>query len=204
MSRTFDDPRKFPQNAQFSTRQNLSQETPHNDNIPYTQQFPPSKDFHSILMEWFDTVDQDHSGKIGASELKNALSAGGEQFAKGSAEQMISMFDLDGDKSIDRKEFINLFGYIQKARSVFETHAIKGAVAYDQIGQALQDLRLNIQPNYELLLQILVKFDRNHSFSLSDFDQFLHMALWLGEQKAKHQKLGSTVPFEAYIAKLLR
>ena len=161
---------------------------------------------NTILYEWFNSVDQNRSGKIDSKELGSALSAGGEKFEKGVTEQMIKMFDLNGDKEIDKKEFISLFGYIQRARRVFDYEAKyhQGTIPLESLLKCLDAMRFNIKPSDELLLKLFTKFDTNQSFSLSNFDQFLHMCLWLGEQKSRYQTTKPKITFDQHLWNALK
>merc|ERR1719192_2376574 len=57
------------------------------------------------LKEAFKIFDGDNNGTIDATELATVMAALGEKLTKSDIEFMIKAVDIDGDKTIDFKEF---------------------------------------------------------------------------------------------------
>ncbi|KAF9437076.1 hypothetical protein BGZ76_002042 [Entomortierella beljakovae] len=56
--------------------------------------------------ESFDTFDMDRNGSINASELRSLLRVVGQKYHTSSVDNVMKLYDTNGDKSIDFNEFI--------------------------------------------------------------------------------------------------
>src|SRR3990167_2970055 len=67
-----------------------------------------SEDMYDEFKAAFDMFDVDSSGDISASELHSILTQLGKKATKADAEEMIKVFDENGDGKIDFDEFVKM------------------------------------------------------------------------------------------------
>ena len=74
----------------------------------------------TVLLLLLQAVDNDHSGKITAIELRQALlNSNWSHFNAETCRILIGMFDRDGDGTIDVHEFAALWKYVKEWKSCF-------------------------------------------------------------------------------------
>eukprot|EP00339_Tiarina_fusa_P010398 CAMPEP_0117057020 /NCGR_PEP_ID=MMETSP0472-20121206/39571_1 /TAXON_ID=693140 ORGANISM="Tiarina fusus, Strain LIS" /NCGR_SAMPLE_ID=MMETSP0472 /ASSEMBLY_ACC=CAM_ASM_000603 /LENGTH=243 /DNA_ID=CAMNT_0004773713 /DNA_START=163 /DNA_END=894 /DNA_ORIENTATION=+ len=141
---------------------------------------PQSNDEIFVLEQWFQSVDQDNSGEIDASELEAALNAAGDKFEKATISLMIKIFDIDKNGTIEFNEFTRLFKYINVMRQSYESFDTRnqGFLTLEQTRAALKQARYEFDnPNtYRLLFY---RFCRRKQTGIS-FEDFMQMAIFLG------------------------
>ncbi|RZC35354.1 EF-hand 7 domain containing protein [Asbolus verrucosus] len=109
----------------------------------------------SEAQRWFDSVDQDHSGRINRMELQSALiDCQGRKFSEIACKLMIEMFDGDHSGTINRNEFQQLFGYVNQWVAVFEHHDKdhSGYVDERELSQALQEMGYKLSLDFIKML----------------------------------------------------
>ncbi|KAI9556143.1 hypothetical protein GHT06_018717 [Daphnia sinensis] len=92
------------------------------------------------LIKWFQAVDQDKSGKISSSELRQALVVGnGAHFSIEACELLVKMFSSENSKTIDLQGFKQLFHYVNQWKTSFHMFDkdSSGAIDEKELGQAL-------------------------------------------------------------------
>ncbi|CAI0407712.1 unnamed protein product [Linum tenue] len=73
----------------------------------------------AILREWFDRVDSEKAGSITATQLKSALAVGNLEFPISVVQQMIRMYDFDGNGTMSFDEFVALNKFLIKVQHAF-------------------------------------------------------------------------------------
>ncbi|URE01914.1 hypothetical protein MUK42_02688 [Musa troglodytarum] len=68
----------------------------------------------AVLREWFERVDSNRSGNITAVQLQGALSVGNLDFSLSIVQQMIRMYDFDGNGTMNFEEFVALNKFLLK------------------------------------------------------------------------------------------
>ncbi len=73
-----------------------------------------------LILHMLQAVDKDHSGKITAIELREALvNSNWSHFNAETCRLLIGMFDRNNDGTIDFYEFAALWKYVQDWKSCF-------------------------------------------------------------------------------------
>ncbi|KAK7502963.1 hypothetical protein BaRGS_00005912 [Batillaria attramentaria] len=126
------------------------------------------------VAQWFQSVDQDRSGRITAKELQQALvNANWSQFNNETCRLMIGMFDRDMSGTIDINEFSSLWHYIQQWRSTFERYDSNrsGSIEANELHSAYQQMGFNVTPRF--VQTVVYKFDTyvRRSLTLDNFIQ---------------------------------
>ncbi|THU67091.1 hypothetical protein C4D60_Mb05t21000 [Musa balbisiana] len=73
----------------------------------------------TVLREWFERVDSNRSGNITALQLQGALSVGNLDFSLSIVQQMIRMYDFDGNGTMNFEEFVALNKFLLKVQNLF-------------------------------------------------------------------------------------
>ncbi|URE01913.1 hypothetical protein MUK42_02688 [Musa troglodytarum] len=73
----------------------------------------------AVLREWFERVDSNRSGNITAVQLQGALSVGNLDFSLSIVQQMIRMYDFDGNGTMNFEEFVALNKFLLKVQNLF-------------------------------------------------------------------------------------
>lgn len=105
---------------------------------PYGYQNPNSQD--AQLIQWFQAVDQDRSGKISSAELRQALVVGnGTSFSVEACDLLVKMFSQGNSKTIDFQGFQHLFQYINQWKVAFQSYDKdnSGTIDRREFGQTL-------------------------------------------------------------------
>lgn len=125
------------------------------------------------LMQWFQAVDQDRSGRITANELRQALAAGdGSNFSLEACEQLIKLYDRDNSKTIDFQGFQQLFHFINQWRAAFAAYDRDKSCSIDanELGLALQQMGYRLsQKTVDALIN---RFSTSKKGQIS-FDNFI-------------------------------
>jgi len=139
-----------------------------------------SSDEVFVLEQWFQSVDQDHSGEIDSDELAAALNAAGDTFDKGTIALMVKIFDLDRNGTIDFPEFTKLFKYINVMRQSFDSFdtSKRGVLNEQQTKAALFQAKYNFNDPRTITL-LFDRFKKPQIGGLT-FELFMQMAIVLG------------------------
>ena len=135
-------------------------------------QQPPS------LLQWFQAVDTDRSGRVSAEELQRALSMGTMPFSIGTCERMVSMFDRDGSGQITFDEFTQLHRFITSMQSGFRARDRDGSGRLSglEIRNALSDSGYQVsEGTFQTMMR---KFDRQRRGSLG-FDDYIELSIFI-------------------------
>ena len=62
------------------------------------------------MLEAFHAIDNDRSGTLSTTELKDVMKSFGENFSDEQLEQMFKKADANGDGQVDYQEFLNVMG----------------------------------------------------------------------------------------------
>ncbi|BFZ17233.1 hypothetical protein BsWGS_20273 [Bradybaena similaris] len=139
---------------------------------------PPGVD--PELWTWFQSVDTDHSGKITATELQQALMNGNwSPFNPETCRLMIGMFDRDRNGSIDIHEFAALWKYIQDWKACFDRFDTdrSGNIDANELSNAFKTFGYQLSPQFS---QLVVRvFDRNKGGCSINFDDFIQACVML-------------------------
>jgi Ca2+-binding EF-hand superfamily protein len=133
----------------------------------------------SELWGWFQSVDADHSGKISAAELQQALVNGNwTHFNPETCRLLIGMFDSNRDGTIDVYEFSALWKYIQDWRQCFDRFDKdkSGTIDASELQQALSSFGFRLSLEFCSLCTRV--FDRGDSRSMK-FDDFIQCCVML-------------------------
>jgi Ca2+-binding EF-hand superfamily protein len=130
------------------------------------------------LLKWFQTVDQDNSGRIDVGELQRALTASGNSFSLGTAEKLHRMFDRERTGQIGFCEFLQLNEFISQMSQGFRNRDIDGSGRLDgaEIRQALADS--GFQVSEETFQTMMRKFDRQRRGDLG-FDDYIELSIFV-------------------------
>ncbi|PVD32386.1 hypothetical protein C0Q70_07820 [Pomacea canaliculata] len=146
---------------------------------PPAGQFGAPQGIDPQIIQWFQAVDQDRSGRITANELQRALvNANWSQFNPETCRLMIGMFDRDMSGTIDINEFQSLWHYIQQWRSTFERYDSNrsGSIEAAELHTVYQQMGYNISPQF--VQTVLYKFDHYGRRSLT-LDLFIQSCVLL-------------------------
>ncbi|KFD45911.1 hypothetical protein M513_13196 [Trichuris suis] len=114
---------------------------PPSSNIPsYDQPYGMAGVDPNWLMQIFQSVDRDRSGQITATELQSALSNGSwTPFNAETVRVLISMFDNNGDGTVNFEEFYALWKYITDWTSTFRNfdRDNSGSIDKNELANAL-------------------------------------------------------------------
>eukprot|EP00013_Stygamoeba_regulata_P024652 CAMPEP_0177652378 /NCGR_PEP_ID=MMETSP0447-20121125/13089_1 /TAXON_ID=0 /ORGANISM="Stygamoeba regulata, Strain BSH-02190019" /LENGTH=164 /DNA_ID=CAMNT_0019155601 /DNA_START=134 /DNA_END=631 /DNA_ORIENTATION=+ len=122
------------------------------------------------LRSYFESMDEDHNGRIDAAELTHAFEKSG---FKCPAEVISKMLQYAGNgKDIDLAGFVRLSGYLDFMRTSFDrADADKnGAIDKQELGAALMDIGLTFSAAQ--LNALIDAADVDHSGTLS-FDEYI-------------------------------
>ncbi|KAK3610676.1 hypothetical protein CHS0354_028061 [Potamilus streckersoni] len=131
------------------------------------------------LWQWFQSVDQDRSGKITAEELQQALMNGNwSPFNPETCRLMIGMFDRDRSGTIDVIEFAALWKYIQDWKACFDRFDTdrSGNIDAGELNTAFRSFGYNLSPQFcDLIVRV---FDRRGGRNIK-FDDFIQACVML-------------------------
>ncbi|KAG6515696.1 hypothetical protein ZIOFF_026125 [Zingiber officinale] len=108
-----------------------------------------------ILREWYDRVDSNRSGNITAHQLQRALSVGNLDFSLSVVQQMIRMYDFDGNGTMNFEGgFITLFLVMQCVGCCQDAHGSAGITSFISLTSkkflALNKFLLKVQNAFTL------------------------------------------------------
>ncbi|XP_014784470.1 peflin [Octopus bimaculoides] len=179
-------PGQVPQMPQYTQFQPMPGQSPYGQppyGYPVPQGFPPTQPtvppgIDPEVYNWFISVDADHSGKISAKELQQALIYGNWKHANDkSARLMISMFSKDHSESIDLIQFQHLWKFLQDMQVVFNRFdpTRSGKIGMAELQTAYQQIGFSISPR--TISIIMMKFAERQG--ALDIASFIHSCLLL-------------------------
>lgn len=141
------------------------------------------------LKQWFQAVDQDHSGKITTEELKQALAVGdGSNFSLEACNLLVKLFGQEQSKTIDFQGFQHLFHFVNQWKSAFAAYDRDRSRSIDvrELGQALHQMgyRLSTQTVEALIKKYSSDKDKNQI----KFDSFIMACVQLQQLTGKLYK----------------
>lgn len=148
---------------------------------PYQPSLPPGcpPGIDPTVFYWFQSVDQDRSGKISAMELQTALMNNKmKEFNHETCRLMIGMFDTNGDGQIDLREFAALWGYIQQWRQCFDSFDTdrSGNIDADELSRAFQTFGYRLSMGF---CKVVVRHFDRASRNTIDFDDFIQVCVMM-------------------------
>lgn len=148
------------------------------------QQGPPQQ---SDLMQWFQAVDQDRSGKISAAELRQALAAGnGAHFSLEACELLVKLFDREHTRQIDFQGFQHLYHFVNQWRTAFATYDRDRSCSIDanELGLALGQMGYRLSP--QTVDSVMKKFTSQATNNKITFDSFIMACVQLHQLTSKY------------------
>lgn len=136
---------------------------------------------HSVLQQWFNTVDRDHSGRISCQELQRALQMGNLNFSLKLVSSLIRMHDANANNNLDFQEFCSMQAYLQSLQQTFITcdRSRTGKLNLQEVQDALRRLGfdLDLQPE-GAFYKTCLSFDFNQEGRIA-LDSFIAMCIQL-------------------------
>ena len=132
------------------------------------------------VVEVFEKVDKDGSGKINARELQEALSNGSwEPFSEALSMLFVGMFDRNGDGVLSLGEFKQLWSYLEQWTSTFRRFDADGSgrIGLSEFRNALSAFGYSLSPAFTAAIHRRFATSE-HSKQLA-FDQFVEAAVML-------------------------
>ena len=126
------------------------------------------------IFQWFQSVDQDRSGKITATELRQALINGNyTHFSLEACKTLISLFNVDQTQTIDFIEFQNLFVFVNQWKEAFERFDRDKSRAIDdkELEQALTQMGYRLSP--QTVQAMIKKYESPSKKNQITFDNFI-------------------------------
>ncbi|XP_064607649.1 programmed cell death protein 6-like [Liolophura sinensis] len=139
----------------------------------------PPPGINPELWSWFQSVDQDRSGRISADELQRALvNSNWSQFNSETCRLMIGMFDKDRSGTIDIHEFAALWKYIQEWKSCFDRFDTdrSGNIDAGELNNAFNAFGYRLSPQF---CQLVVRVFDKRSTTTIQFDDFIQACVML-------------------------
>lgn len=108
-------------------------------------------DMNPEIKQFFDSVDQDHSGRINGVELQAALINGqGNNFSDSVCSLMVNVFGKEQKGTISPREFQYLYEYINNWINTFQTYDRdnSGFIEESELSSALQQMGYRFGPQF--------------------------------------------------------
>jgi Ca2+-binding EF-hand superfamily protein len=112
------------------------------------------------VLQWFQSVDADKSGRISMTELQQALTnANWTHFNPETCRLLIGLFDRDQSGQIDVNEFGALWQYITQWRGIFEQFDKdrSGFIDANELNTALTQMGFRVSPKFAQL--VIYRYD---------------------------------------------
>ena len=140
------------------------------------------------LQQLFTSADKDRSGQISSNELQAALSNGTwHPFNPETIRLMISMFDKDGNGTINFAEFGSLWNYIDSWQKTFRYYDRdnSGSIDQNELQTAITSFGFRLSSRFYGLM--MRKFDRTGDNTIS-FDDFIQCCVLIQTLSAAFQR----------------
>ncbi|CAN6308152.1 unnamed protein product [Urochloa humidicola] len=136
-----------------------------------------------VLREWFDRVDAGRTGNITAPQLQSALAVGNLDFPLSVVQQMIRMYDFDGNGTMSFEEFLALNKFLQKMQSVFSTlerflinFRGRGFLSLEEVYEAL--IKLGFSLDSPAFYTVCESFDKSKK-GMVHLDEFISLCIFV-------------------------
>ncbi|GAX72749.1 hypothetical protein CEUSTIGMA_g205.t1 [Chlamydomonas eustigma] len=132
----------------------------------------------AVIEAWFEEIDMDRSGSITAKELRTALAMGNRQYSLSDADQMVRAFDTSETRTLRKRDFVELYEYIDRVRDTFERFDSnkRGALNLDQLVLALKNTGFDLDT--PVVTALFKRHDPDNSNCLAT-EEFLRLNLFL-------------------------
>ncbi|CAL9161815.1 unnamed protein product, partial [Musa hybrid cultivar] len=131
----------------------------------------------AVLREWFERVDSNRSGNITALQLQGALSVGNLDFSLSIVQQMIRMYDFDGNGTMNFEEFVALNKFLLKVQNLFTVlERGRGYLNPDDVYEGL--VRLGFSLDSPSFLTVCESFDKNKK-GMVRLDEFISLCIFV-------------------------
>uniref|UniRef100_A0ACD5WFC8 Uncharacterized protein n=1 Tax=Avena sativa TaxID=4498 RepID=A0ACD5WFC8_AVESA len=130
-----------------------------------------------VLREWFDRVDAARTGNITALQLQSALAVGNLEFPLSIVQQMIRMYDFDGNGTMSFEEFLALNKFLQKVQTVFSTlERGRGFLSLQEVYEAL--IKLGFSLDSPAFYTVCESFDKSKK-GMVRLDEFISICIFV-------------------------
>ncbi|KAL9415603.1 hypothetical protein AB3S75_043822 [Citrus x aurantiifolia] len=131
----------------------------------------------AVLREWFDRVDSERTGSIGAAQLKHAFAVGNLDFSLSVVQQMIRMYDFDRNGTMSFEEFVELNKFLLKVQHAFsDLERGCGYLVPDNAYEAL--VKIGFSLDSPAFYTVCESFDQNKNGRLR-LDDFISLCVFL-------------------------
>lgn len=145
------------------------------------QQPPPAQNWGGgapgvdpALMQWFQAVDTDRSGRINALELQQAMTnSNWSHFNAETCRLMVGMFDKNQSGQIDLPEFQSLWTYIQQWKAIFDQYDRdrSGHIDGQELHTALTQMGYRLSPQFCQMVVMRYDLQARRHITLDNFIQ---------------------------------
>ncbi|XP_019639705.1 PREDICTED: programmed cell death protein 6-like [Branchiostoma belcheri] len=196
-----------PQQGGYGAQQGYGAPPPQQGYHQGYQGPPPGVD--PTLWGWFQTVDQDRSGSINATELRQALVNGNwSHFNPETCRLLIGMFDQNKDGTINIQEFAALWKYINDWKGCFDRFDTdrSGNIDAQELNNAFRTFGYSLSASF--CGMIVTKFDRSSNRTIN-FDDFIQVCVMLKaltdkfQQKDVHRRGVIRINYEEFLEMVL-
>uniref|UniRef100_A0ACD5TTV2 Uncharacterized protein n=1 Tax=Avena sativa TaxID=4498 RepID=A0ACD5TTV2_AVESA len=130
-----------------------------------------------VLREWFDRVDAARTGNITDLQLQSALAVGNLDFPLSIVQQMIRMYDFDGNGTMSFEEFLALNKFLQKVQTVFSTlERGRGFLSLQEVYEAL--IKLGFSLDSPAFYTVCESFDKSKK-GMVRLDEFISICIFV-------------------------
>ncbi|KAM0919777.1 hypothetical protein ACQ4PT_007938 [Festuca glaucescens] len=130
-----------------------------------------------VLREWFDRVDAARTGNITAPQLQSALAVGNLDFPISVVQQMIRMYDFDGNGTMSFEEFLALNKFLQKVQTVFSTlERGRGFLSLEEVYEAL--IKFGFSLDSPAFYTVCESFDKSKKGRVR-LDEFISICIFV-------------------------
>lgn len=131
----------------------------------------------AVLREWFDRVDAARTGNITSPQLQSALAVGNLDFPLSIVQQMIRMYDFDGNGTMSFEEFLALNKFLQKVQTVFSTlERGRGFLSLEEVYEAL--IKLGFSLDSPAFYTVCESFDKSKKGRVR-LDEFISICIFV-------------------------
>ncbi|XP_028674498.1 peflin [Erpetoichthys calabaricus] len=168
---------------------------------PYGQQVPAGNIPPGVspeAMQWFQTVDTDHSGYITQKELRQALvNSNWSTFNDETCLMMMNIFDRSHSGRIDLFGFSELWRSLQQWKAMFQQfdRDRSGNISGSELHQALSQMGYNLSPQFTQAL--VSRYSQRGSSNTIQLDRFIQVCTQIHSMtdafREKDQRMTGTV-----------
>jgi len=161
------------------------------------------------ILQWFQAVDTDRTGKISLMELQQALTnANWTRFNTETCRLMIGMFDRDRSGQIDFQEFQGLWTYIHQWKTIFDMfdRDRSGSIDANELLSAYSQMGYRMSPQFAQ--NVVFRYDTtgSHRLALDNFIQscvMLKSATDMFRQRDREQRGVIQIGYEDFVSAIV-